>query len=114
MINVIFFNQPYLKPKLAIGETVTVTGKWDRHRQTITGSECHVGDQSREKEFEPVYSVREIITVKGIRRFISNAFSEYGTMIEENLPPQLLATYKLMPRNDALRTMHFPQSANEM
>lgn len=114
LINVIFFNQPYLKPKLAIGETVTVTGKWDRHRQTITGSECHVGDRSREKEFEPVYSVKGSITVKGLRRFISNAFSEYGTMIEENLPPQLLAAYKLMPRNDALRTMHFPQTANEV
>lgn len=86
LINVIFFNQPYLKPKLAIGETVTITGKWDRHRQTITGSECHVGDRSREKEFEPVYSVKGSITVKGLRRFISNAFSEYGTMIEENLP----------------------------
>ena len=91
LINVIFFNQPYLKPKLAIGETVTVTGKWDRHRQTITGSECHVGDRSREKEFEPVYSVKGSITVKGLRRFISNAFSQYGAMIEENLPPQLLA-----------------------
>ncbi|MFD6440182.1 ATP-dependent DNA helicase RecG [Peribacillus sp. NPDC060186] len=114
LINVIFFNQPYLKPKLTIGETVTVTGKWDRHRQTITGSECHVGDHSREKEFEPVYSVKGNITVKGMRRFIANAFSQYGTMIEENLPPQLLATYKLMPRKDALRTMHFPISANDV
>ena len=43
LINVIFFNQPYLKSKLEIGATVTVTGKWDRHRQTITGSECHIG-----------------------------------------------------------------------
>ncbi|KRF68114.1 ATP-dependent DNA helicase RecG [Bacillus sp. Soil768D1] len=114
LINVIFFNQPYLKPKLTIGETVTVTGKWDRHRQTITGSECHVGDHSREKEFEPVYSVKGNITVKGMRRFIANAFSQYGAMIEENLPPQLLATYKLMPRKEALRMMHFPISANDV
>ncbi|MFU2015301.1 ATP-dependent DNA helicase RecG [Peribacillus butanolivorans] len=114
LINVIFFNQPYLKPKLTIGETVTVTGKWDRHRQTITGSECHVGDDSREKEFEPVYSVKGNITVKGMRRFIANAFSQYGAMIEENLPPQLLATYKLMPRKEALRMMHFPISANDV
>ncbi|MFJ7830040.1 ATP-dependent DNA helicase RecG [Peribacillus sp. NPDC097284] len=111
LITVIFFNQPYLKSKLTIGETVTVTGKWDRHRQTITGSECHVGDHSREKEFEPVYSVKGSITVKGMRRHITNGFSQYGNMIEENLPPQLLTTYKLMPRKDALRMMHFPISA---
>ncbi|MGE7120501.1 ATP-dependent DNA helicase RecG [Peribacillus sp. NPDC046944] len=114
LITVIFFNQPYLKSKLTIGETVTVTGKWDRHRQTITGSECHVGDHSREKEFEPVYSVKGSITVKGMRRHIANGFSQYGNMIEENLPPQLLTTYKLMPRKDALRMMHFPISAADV
>ncbi|MFJ7849533.1 ATP-dependent DNA helicase RecG [Peribacillus sp. NPDC097206] len=114
LITVIFFNQPYLKSKLTIGETVTVTGKWDRHRQTITGSECHVGDHSREKEFEPVYSVKGSITVKGMRRHITNGFSQFGNMIEENLPPQLLTTYKLMPRKDALRMMHFPISAADV
>lgn len=114
LITVIFFNQPYLKSKLAIGETVTVTGKWDRHRQTITGSECHVGDHSREKEFEPVYSIKGSITVKGMRRHITNGFSQYGNLIEENLPPQLLTTYKLMPRKDALRKMHFPLSAADV
>ena len=114
LITVIFFNQPYLKSKLTIGETVTVTGKWDRHRQTITGSECHVGDHSREKEFEPVYSIKGSITVKGMRRHITNGFSQYGNLIEENLPPQLLTTYKLMPRKDALRMMHFPLSAADV
>ena len=83
LITVIFFNQPYLKPKLTIGDTVTVTGKWDRHRQTITGSECHVGDHSREKEFEPVYSVKGSITVKGMRRHITTGFSQFGNLIEE-------------------------------
>lgn len=114
LITVIFFNQPYLKPKLTIGDTVTVTGKWDRHRQTITGSECHVGDHSREKEFEPVYSVKGSITVKGMRRHITTGFSQFGNLIEENLPLQLLATYKLMPRKDALRMMHFPLSAADV
>ncbi|MGE7601838.1 ATP-dependent DNA helicase RecG [Peribacillus sp. NPDC097675] len=114
LITVIFFNQPYLKSKLTIGETVTVTGKWDRHRQTITGSECHVGDHSREKEFEPVYSIKGSITVKGMRRHITNGFFQYGNLIEENLPPQLLKTYKLMPRKDALRMMHFPSSAADV
>ena len=64
LINVIFFNQPYLKSKLDIGTTVTVTGKWDRHRQTITGSVCHIGTNQLENEFEPVYSVRGNISVE--------------------------------------------------
>lgn len=112
LITVIFFNQPYLKSKLEMGVMVTVTGKWDRHRQTITGSECHIGPYQLEKEFEPVYSVRGSLTVKGMRRLMKNAFAQYGSFIEDNLPPQLLTRYKLMPRKEALQTMHFPPSAN--
>ena len=112
LINVIFFNQPYLKSKLEIGTIVSVTGKWDRHRQTITGSVCQIGTHSLENEFEPVYSVRGNISVKNMRRLIGNAFTQYGGFIEENLPPQLLTRYKLMPRKEALRAMHFPASAS--
>ena len=114
LISVIFFNQPYLKSKLEMGATVTVTGKWDRHRQTITGSECHVGPYQLEKEFEPVYSVRGNISVKNMRRLIGNAFVQYGSFIEENIPSQLLTRYKLMPRKQALKSLHFPSSANDV
>lgn len=114
LITVIFFNQPYLKKKLEIGVNVTITGKWDRHRQTITGSECHIGSYRAEQEFEPVYSVRGSINVKQMRRFISNAFNQFGSYIEENLPPQLLTRYRLMPRKEALKAMHLPRSASEV
>ena len=114
LVTVIFFNQPYLKKKLEIGSAVTITGKWDRHRQTITGSECHIGPYQLEQEFEPVYSVRGSLHVKQMRRFITSAFNQYGSLIEENLPPQLLARYRLMPRKEALKAMHFPRTASEV
>lgn len=114
LISVIFFNQAYLKAKLEIGTTVTITGKWDRHRQTITGSECNVGPYQATKEFEPVYAVRGKLSVKMMRRFITNAFTQYGSLLEENLPSQLITRYKLMPRQQALQTMHFPASANDV
>ena len=43
LIKVVFFNQPYLKNKIIMNETITVTGKWDAHRQTITANEMQVG-----------------------------------------------------------------------
>ena len=64
-----------------------------------------------ENDFEPVYSVRGNISVKNMRRLIGNAFTQYGSLIEENLPPQLLTRYKLMPRKEALKAMHFPTTA---
>lgn len=114
LITVTYFNQPYLKNKLNINDIVTVTGKWDRHRQTINGSECKLGPYQKEKEFEPVYSTKGSITVKGLRRYIANAFSQYGQYIEENLPKEFLEKYKLPPRKDALRSMHFPLSARDV
>lgn len=114
LIQVIFFNQPYLKNKLSIDQTITVTGKWDQHRQTITGSEMTVGPNKQQKDFEPVYSVKGSVTVKGIRRFIHLAFSQYGHLIEENLPEELIRKYKLINKRDSLRIMHFPASAEEV
>ncbi|MEK3800225.1 ATP-dependent DNA helicase RecG [Peribacillus sp. FSL H8-0477] len=114
LITVIFFNQPYLKSKMDINSVVTVTGKWDRHRQTITGSECHIGENRQEKEYEPVYSIKGSMTVKGLRRYIGNAFKQFGPAIEENLPQGLISQYRLMPRPNALWTMHFPASEDDM
>lgn len=109
-----FFNQPYLKQKIKMNETITVTGKWDQHRQTITASEMSVGEQVRSQDFEPVYAVKGKMTVKTIRRLIKLAFSQYGHEINEILPAELLQKYKLLSRRESLRIMHFPAGADEM
>ncbi|MBS4189185.1 ATP-dependent DNA helicase RecG [Bacillus sp. FJAT-49705] len=114
LIQVVLFNQPYMKSKISINDTVSVTGKWDQHRQTITANEVHLGAQSISKDFEPVYAVKGKITVKGLRRFINLAFSQFGSNIEEILPEYFLVKYKLMNRLSALRIMHFPTDQNEL
>ncbi|PLR77600.1 DNA helicase RecG [Bacillus sp. V3-13] len=114
LIQVVFFNQPYLKNKLAINDTITVTGKWDQHRQTITANEMQSGEYSKTIEFEPVYAVKGKISVKGIRKYIKLAFSQYGHEIEETLPASIIKKYKLLNRRDALRSMHFPMSGEDV
>ncbi|MEH7122903.1 ATP-dependent DNA helicase RecG [Bacillus sp. JJ1773] len=114
LIQTVLFNQPYVKNKISINDTVTVTGKWDQHRQTITASELHVGSVIKSKDFEPVYAVKGKVTVKGLRRFISLAFSQFGTDIEETLPEIYLVKYKLMNRRTALNMMHFPADQNDL
>ena len=42
------------------------------------------------KDFEPVYSLKGKITTKGMRKFISIAFQQYGQAIEENMPLSLV------------------------
>ncbi|MBT2681316.1 ATP-dependent DNA helicase RecG [Bacillus sp. ISL-35] len=114
LIIVTFFNQPYLKQKISLGETITVTGKWDQHRQTITASQMSLGEQAQSQDFEPVYAVKGKMTVKTIRRLIKQAFSQFGHEIDEILPAELLQKYKLLNRRDALRIMHLPSGSDEM
>jgi ATP-dependent DNA helicase RecG len=114
LINVIFFNQPYLKNNIEINTPITVTGKWDQHRQTITANEMKKAGNSQKKEFEPVYHIKGSLTVKGLRRFIQLAISQFGANIEENLPQDLLIKYRLLNRRDALRALHFPLSETDV
>jgi ATP-dependent DNA helicase RecG len=114
LIQVVFFNQPYLKSKMVMNETVTVTGKWDQHRQTITGSELNTGPYTKVKDFEPVYALKGKITMKGIRKFINLAFHQYGNLIEETLPEAFLKRYRLLNRRDAYRAMHFPMNQEDV
>ncbi|WP_210363784.1 ATP-dependent DNA helicase RecG [Bacillus sp. REN3] len=109
-----FFNQPYLKQKINVNDMITVTGKWDQHRQTITVNEMTIGSHAKSKDFEPVYAVRGKMTVKTIRRFIKQAFSQFGHEVTEILPAELLQKYKLLSRREALRIMHFPDGTAEM
>ncbi|WP_445488320.1 ATP-dependent DNA helicase RecG [Niallia sp. 03133] len=114
LISVVFFNQHYLKSKLAVNQIVTVTGKWDQHRQTISANHLQIGSNQKAQDFEPVYTVKGNITVKGLRKFISIALSQYKDSIEEIFPDSLLSKYRLLPRKEALHTIHFPASREEL
>ncbi|WP_419151457.1 ATP-dependent DNA helicase RecG [Aeribacillus alveayuensis] len=113
LINIVCFNRPYLKKKISIHLTVTVTGKWDLHRQTITVQELFFGSQQK-NEIEPVYSVRGNLTVKAMRRFVQSALQEYINDVEETLPENLRKKYKLLTKQDALKGIHFPKNHDHL
>lgn len=114
LINVTFFNQPYLKKKASVGDTVTVTGKWDRHRLAISGQTMEKGAYARGTDFEAVYLLRNAIPLKQFRKLVKQAIDSFGEYIEETLPVHLIQQYRLMERKEAIRALHFPVSHKEM
>jgi ATP-dependent DNA helicase RecG len=114
LIQVVFFNQPYLKKNLSLNAIITVTGKWDKYRQTITASEYRLGPFQQQSEFEPVYSIKGSITTKSLRKFISQALQRFHNEIVDPLPESLRHQYKLLPRQEAIRAIHFPNDEREM
>lgn len=114
LITAIFFNQPFFKNQLSIGDTVVLTGKWDQHRQTLTVSKLKKGFDDRKLEVEPVYSVKGKITVNGIRKFIITALNQFAGNIEETLPDTFLKQYKLPEKEQALKGIHVPRTAKDV
>ncbi|MGW6166259.1 ATP-dependent DNA helicase RecG, partial [Bacillus altitudinis] len=110
----ICFNRPYLKRSLVLGDTVSVTGKWDKNRQSIMVQEFKKGTHEQDGSIEPVYSVKENVTVKMMRRFVKQALSLYVDHAEDPLPKQLVAAYKLMSYQEALKTIHLPETRDSL
>ncbi|KPL61167.1 ATP-dependent DNA helicase RecG [Rossellomorea vietnamensis] len=114
LVQAVFFNQPYLKKKINLHDTVTVTGKWDKNRQIITVQYFQSGPHDKQGDFEPVYSLKGSVKNNTLRKFIKKAFKDYSHLIHENLPVHLMEKYKLSSRKDALYHLHFPDSTEDM
>ncbi|RYM07214.1 ATP-dependent DNA helicase RecG [Sporolactobacillus sp. THM7-7] len=114
LIKVIAFNRPYLKRRLKPGDTLTVSGKWERHRAVLTASECHIGVPKRDEVIAPVYPVKGNLTVKRMRKIVRQAIRQFPNAIEEILPKPVLTGYRLMGRGEAVRQIHFPTEREKL
>ncbi|MEG0628866.1 MAG: ATP-dependent DNA helicase RecG [Enterococcus sp.] len=106
-----FFNQPYLKDKVEVGEELAVYGKWDAKRKSMTGMKILGGKQT--EEYAPIYHVTKAIRQSTLVDLIKVAFEKFGEQVTENLPDYLIEKYRLMPRKQAMRAMHFPKNPAE-
>ena len=113
VIGVSFFNQPYLKGKVEVGQQLALYGKWDARRQQLQGMKI-IADFATEngegkESFAPVYRVVQGIKQKSLVKLIHSVIDAGALdLLEENLPVQLLAKYRLIDRRSAVLAMHFP------
>ena len=111
VFNVSFFNQPYLKDKVLMGEELAVYGKWDAKRKALTGMKILASQN--QGDFAPIYHVNKKIKQKTLVELIKQAFEQFGSEIQENLPQELLEKYRLLDRGQAMTAMHFPETPEE-
>ncbi|WP_301722994.1 ATP-dependent DNA helicase RecG [Planococcus shixiaomingii] len=108
LVKAIFFNQPYVKAKLHIGEVLTLSGKWDRGRQVITVQSHTIGPRTSGADFEPVYSLKGTIYQKTFRKLMRQALDLIKDDLKDCLPKRFLSSYHLPSFQDALEWVHFP------
>lgn len=115
----IWFNQGYLAPRLQPGTELLVCGPVAASRRGITfrnpsfervsgegGEQRHVG------RLVPVYPVTAGISSGHLRSWIQPLLA-VADRIPDVVPPQLRAEYGLLPINEALRAVHFPDTLVE-
>ncbi|WP_422392078.1 ATP-dependent DNA helicase RecG [Candidatus Enterococcus palustris] len=112
VINVSFFNQPYLKDKIVMSEEIAVYGKWDAKRKSLNGMKILAAKNDGE-DFAPIYHVNKKVRQSSLIQLIRTGFEKYGNLIPEILPENLLEKYRLMPREKAMLAMHFPSNPEE-
>lgn len=107
-----FFNQPYLKNKILLGEEIALYGKWDEKRQALMGMK--VLGTAQQKDVEAVYRSSKQIKQSTIIQLIQQAVERYSEDIPEVIPSQLRKKHQLISHKEAIRTIHFPKEQDQM
>jgi len=118
-LKVVWFNQPYLSRQLKQGDILWLYGKADYGRygtgfqmnspdleiiRAADGSAIHTG------RIVPVYRQIKNTGTKMLRRIIYNTLFEHNAEINETLPAAILRKRNLIPKDEALKRIHFPNS----
>ncbi|MEB7656506.1 ATP-dependent DNA helicase RecG [Mammaliicoccus vitulinus] len=105
-VKITFFNQPYLKKRLVMGETVTVKGKWEQKKQVITGQKVMAEKEDGGNALTPIYRLKEGLKQKQLNKYIEQSLNLVD--IDEWLSPELMQKYKLMSLKDVIPILHKP------
>ena len=109
VVKVVIFNRAFLKNKIVLNTAVTVTGKWDAARKTITAHTLKFGAHDTDT-IAPQYRLNQDIKNKTLQKSIQSAFAQYHTHINDELPRQISEKYRLISAYDAIRFAHFPEN----
>ena len=107
VVNVVYFNQPYLKQQVEPNNDVTVLGTWDAPRQQILGTKLVAAD-SKAEAVGATYPANKHVRQATLRKLIRQAFDQYQNVIATLLPISLRQRYQLMERREMIKQMHFP------
>ncbi|SEM66735.1 ATP-dependent DNA helicase RecG [Ligilactobacillus sp. WC1T17] len=113
VLGVTFFGQAYLQNKINKGAQIAVYGKFDAVRQSLTGMKLFSGTKLQEQGMAGIYRASKEIKANTIQKLVKEALREYGDLIEDIVPEETRAKFKLLPRQAMIQMMHFPQNLAE-
>lgn len=115
IITTVWFNRHFLKDRLRPGLELVLTGKWDARRQQLTVAEAEFpgSGTSRSGTLQPVYSLAGGLSQNWMRKTVRQAIAQFGAIVPEVLPRELIDKYGFMPRKQAIYRIHHPDGFEE-
>lgn len=114
IISVIIFNRHFLKKNMKIGLPMTIIGKYNQKRSSITASDIKLKSIKELEGITPIYSLKEGITQKSFQGYVKKALDFYKGHIGHIIPDFLCEKYHLITREEALFKVHFPQVRSDV
>ena len=114
VIELVWFQMPYLRKSLKIGEEYIFIGQVKRGYifQLVNPEFKLSSNQKRvdEGEILPIYSSSKELPQNSLRKLMELTLKNTLAIIEENIPEEIIKKYRLIGRKEALREIHFPRS----
>jgi ATP-dependent DNA helicase RecG len=105
-----WFNQPWLAPKLTEGTQLLLTGSMDKRGFRV--SEYEFGGDASEG-MVPIHPGTEQLKAQKLRQWMEQAIGSVGNVLEP-LPARLRVRRGLAGVSEAIKAVHFPETAEEV
>ena len=115
ILDLVWFQMPYLKKSLEIGEKYIFIGNVKRgYNFQISSPEYRKYNGSLSEEVKPIYSMNRGLTQNTIRKIIKATIKKYLPLVEENIPLEIRKEYKLIGRKEGILKIHMPKTLEEI
>ena len=116
-IQVIWFNQPFIKNNLSVGEEIYLSGTIKNSlmglSMTNPSYEKTLRDTTHTARIVPIYPTTENLTQKQIRYIIKKCLP-VSYIIEDTLAKEIIEQENLICLGDAIRQIHFPDNEESL
>ncbi|MBI1899604.1 MAG: ATP-dependent DNA helicase RecG [Planctomycetia bacterium] len=116
-LRAIWFNQGFMRDKFKPGQRVLVSGKVKREGLVWEMAHPKVRylqeDQQPKGQIVPVYRLCEGLRQLDVRRAVKSAL-QLAHGLEEAFPADYLAKKRLLPIDQAIRLVHFPETQEQL
>lgn len=118
IIELVWFQMPYLRKTLKIGEEYIFIGQIKRgYVYQLVNPEFKLGSNQQKLEageILPIYSTSKEMPQNTLRKLMKEAVKSKLYIFQENIPEEILKKYKVMNREQAMQEIHFPTNSKNL